>query len=112
MCRETISFAKLESIAEVHRMDAPAGKAKAMNSPSDALLPVVPASPPTNPNYKPLKPSVVAIQDTYTTKAGEMIVRWPDDLSQEEYEDIEGWLEMIKKKIRRSVKNAVRESSN
>jgi hypothetical protein len=40
-----------------------------------------------------------------TVDTGEVVVRWPESLSDEDYETIDGWLEGLKKKIKRSVKS-------
>jgi hypothetical protein len=61
------------------------------------------SAPPINPHFKPAPASVK--QDVFTTDAGEVVVRWPDFLTAEEFSDIEGWLDMLKRKIKRSVKS-------
>jgi hypothetical protein len=59
------------------------------------------SSPPPNPNYTP--PPSAAKQFNLTTDTGDVIVRWPSVLSEEDYETVESWLDGLKKKIKRSV---------
>jgi hypothetical protein len=44
-------------------------------------------------------------QDIFTADTGEVVVRWPAVISEADFEDIEGWLDMLKRKIKRSVKS-------
>lgn len=48
-------------------------------------------------------PPAGTIQDVYTAHTGAVVVRWPNVLTAEEYEDLETWLDMIKRKIKRAV---------
>lgn len=66
--------------------------------------------PPTNPNYRP--PSSDTKQFSLTTDTGDVMVRWPAVLSEEDFKTIDGWLDGIKKKISRSVKSAADDTSN
>lgn len=64
--------------------------------------------PPPNPAFQatppPAPPPTDARQYAMTTDTGEVVVRWPAVLSAEDFESVEAWLEILKKKIKRSVK--------
>jgi hypothetical protein len=64
----------------------------------------VKATPPANPQYTSsvLPPSVK--QDVFSIGEGEVTVRWPASLSPESFEDVSAWLDILKRKIGRSVK--------
>ena len=42
-------------------------------------------------------------QDTYTLDEGDVVLQWPAKLSQEGYEDVKAWLDLIARKMKRSV---------
>lgn len=53
-----------------------------------------PAAPPVGSNMR---------QDTFTLDEGQVLVQWPANLSKESFEDFIGYLELLQRKIRRSV---------
>jgi len=42
-------------------------------------------------------------QDVFSLDEGDVVLRWPAGLSQESYEDVKGWLEVVLRKVARSV---------
>jgi len=60
--------------------------------------------PPKNPF--PLKPSIGVRQDLFSLAEGTVSIQWPDSLSAASYEDLSDWLDILKRKIGRSVKAA------
>lgn len=48
-------------------------------------------------------------QDTFTLDEGQVVLQWPKDMSEDNYEDFEAWLNLMMKKIKRSVKNPSKE---
>lgn len=42
-------------------------------------------------------------EDTFTLEEGQVLLQWPKQFSQESYEDFEDWLELIRKKAKRSI---------
>jgi hypothetical protein len=92
-------------IDEVRRVDPANGKPTPMTQQTvepQPLRPVVPTAP-VNPHYKPSGPPAGAKQYVLTVDTGEVVLRWPESLSDEDYETIESWIEGMKKKIKRSV---------
>ena len=43
-------------------------------------------------------------QDVFPVPEGEISIQWPVSLSPESFEDVGDWLDVLKRKIRRSVK--------
>lgn len=60
--------------------------------------------PPPNPNFFPSKPPTQAKEYSLTTDTGDVVVRWPAVLTNEDFQTVEMWLESVKLKIKRSVK--------
>jgi hypothetical protein len=42
-------------------------------------------------------------QDVYTLSAGDAVLQWPETISMAEYDELGEWLELMKRKLRRSV---------
>jgi hypothetical protein len=42
-------------------------------------------------------------EDVFTLSHGDVVLQWPDTLTQDEYDDTTGWLDLIKRKLKRSV---------
>ena len=42
-------------------------------------------------------------EDIFTLSHGDIILQWPDCFTEEEYQDVEKWLDLIKKKLKRYV---------
>lgn len=57
------------------------------------------------------EPQGLRRQDVFSVDEGEIIISWPVDLSADSIEDIEGWLEIIKRKLRRASKARVTNSA-
>jgi len=53
------------------------------------------------PEKPPMSPS--SHQDVFTLSSGDVVLQWPSRLTKEEYEDTEGWLDLIKRKLKRAV---------
>lgn len=45
-------------------------------------------------------------QDTFTLDHGQVVLQWPSQLTEENYEDLKDWLELQLRKIRRSVQTS------
>lgn len=43
-------------------------------------------------------------EDTYTLGDGQVVIQWPDSIAPEEYEDLETWLQLMIRKVKRSVR--------
>ena len=41
-------------------------------------------------------------QDVFTLSEGDVVLRWPEGLSSESFEDLKDWLEIMQKKIARA----------
>lgn len=93
--------------SQATRVDPPPnGKAVPAMSQQTVGQPVqAESAPPVNPNYTPsASPSIK--QDVFTGDTGDIIVRWPAVVSANDIEDVEAWLDMLKRKIKRSVQSA------
>ena len=95
---------------EVRKVDAPEGQGAAVQQPSNdpgASETGGMRMPPVNPNFKPpaapTPPTPGYKQATVPTGAGDALIRWPSVLTQSEFEDLEAWLDMMKRTIKRSV---------
>ena len=42
-------------------------------------------------------------QDVFTLEGGDITIQWPKSLSAQSYQDLEDWLELIKRKDKRSI---------
>jgi hypothetical protein len=42
-------------------------------------------------------------EDVYTLDAGDAVLQWPEQLTTEEYEEINDWLDLMRRKLKRSV---------
>ena len=58
--------------------------------------------PPPNPHFK--QPPTGTREYILTVDTGELSLRFPEELSDEDYESVERWLDAMKRKIKRSVK--------
>lgn len=87
------------------RVDPPPRKAEMLDNANTGQAGGRAAKPaPVNPNFQPPAPPSGSKQDVFTTDNGEVVVRWPAVLSVDDLADIEDWLDMLKRKIKRSVK--------
>jgi hypothetical protein len=41
-------------------------------------------------------------QDIFSLSEGDAVLRWPEHLSPDSYEDFKGWLELVLKKVARA----------
>ena len=42
-------------------------------------------------------------EDVYTLKSGDAVLQWPNTITAEEYEELEDWLGLMLKKMKRSI---------
>jgi len=42
-------------------------------------------------------------QDIFTLEEGQVVLQWPAKLSQDSYEDFEGWINLILRRAKRSI---------
>ena len=103
--RDTITFAGLDSSDKIS--DTPAADDGTLDDSGGGegndgarMNPPVVTNPPKEP-----PPPVGTMQDTYTAKAGLVVVRWPTSLTAEEWDDLDGWMDMMKRKVKRAVQD-------
>jgi len=53
---------------------------------------------------QPLPPKPGMNQDVFTLEEGDVMIQWPKALSAASYQDLEDWLELIKRKAKRAIK--------
>ncbi|MCH8151343.1 MAG: hypothetical protein IH830_03105 [Planctomycetes bacterium] len=58
-------------------------------------------TPPANPYFQ--EPSAGSTQDVYGLSEGDVVLRWPERLSKASFEEVRDWLELIKRKLERSI---------
>jgi hypothetical protein len=51
-------------------------------------------------------------QDVFSLPEGEVVLQWPEPLSPESYEDFESWLNLVLRKVKRSVREPGKNPSN
>lgn len=89
-------------IAELTKVDPPAESETtgngfaALDLMTKGLVGSVKPKPPL-----PLKPGMN--QDVFTLEEGDVTIQWPKALSEASYQDLEDWLELIKRKAKRAV---------
>jgi hypothetical protein len=92
------------AIAEVRRVEPQTGKPPMHESSTSTVPSPGSTPPPQNPNFKP--PVAPGFKEYFlTVDTGTLLLRWPESLSDEDYETVEGWLEAMKRKIKRSVQD-------
>lgn len=82
-----------------HEGEEPPMQSQAQAPPPAMTPPPTPKSaapPPLAPPREGFK------QDVFTLAEGDVILRWPEGLSVESFEDLQGWLEIMQKKIARA----------
>ena len=42
-------------------------------------------------------------QDTFTLDEGQVVLQWPADISAESYDDLKAWLDLITRRMKRTV---------
>ncbi len=57
--------------------------------------------PPANPFFQ--EPSAGSMQDVYGLSEGDVVLRWPEKLSKASFEEVSDWLDLIKRKLERSI---------
>jgi hypothetical protein len=72
---------------------APHASLQGSNAPPPPAM--APAPPPAAPPPAGFK------QDVFTLSEGQVVLRWPDPLSEESYEDFKDWLELVRKRVAR-----------
>jgi hypothetical protein len=101
-------------IAQAHRVEPSPGKTADMQPNTQQGNPLTgqppQTTPPLNPAFRTAPPIASGIkQNVFSGETGEVIIRWPAVLSPSDLEDLEGWLDMVKRQIKRSVKTEVSE---
>ncbi len=51
-------------------------------------------------------------QDVFSLEEGQVVIQWPESLSQESYEDFEGWINLILRRAKRSITKAKNDSED
>lgn len=85
---------------EAKKVDPPSRILDSMISPPINQSP----TPPPNPFYTGGKDEAGTKQYTLTVDTGNVVLMWPDKLTAEDFQTIDGWLDGMKKKVQRSVK--------
>lgn len=65
--------------------------------------PASPHTPVTPPPLNPFSQMPGFKQDVFTLNSGDVTLRWPSSLTEEEFEDLSAWLDLMQKKVKRSV---------
>jgi hypothetical protein len=105
--RATVSFAKLAVSPD--NDDKPPGAGEVGPEPEvPPPAPPAPSVPPEAPPASsgapaPLNKGVRMRQDVFTLSEGDVTIQWPEQLSQESFEDFADWLRILERKIKRSV---------
>ena len=47
-------------------------------------------------------------EDVFTLDEGQVILQWPENLSPESFEDFESWLQLVIRKVKRSVQESAK----
>lgn len=72
--------------------------------PGMALNPTAPVVQAAQPRPQLAPPQAGFRQDVFSLAEGEAVLRWPESLSKESYEDFKAWLELELRKVARSVR--------
>ena len=51
-------------------------------------------------------------QDVFSLPEGEVVLEWPEQMSPESYEDFESWVNLVLRKVRRSVREPAKAPSH
>jgi hypothetical protein len=51
-------------------------------------------------------------QDVFSLPEGEVVLEWPEPLSPESYEDFESWINLVLRRVKRSVREPTKEQGN
>jgi hypothetical protein len=91
-------------------MMPPEGEEQGENPPGGTVM-EMPSAPPAakSHNPPPVAPTAVVTpppsgfkQDVFTLSEGDVVLRWPEGLSKESFDDFKDWLEVMQKKIARA----------
>ena len=94
----TITFARLSGSDKLEQESDLGPEEPGENGGSDEQ----PLQPPPRPRKRhEVRPGMK--EDVFTLDEGDAVFQWPERLSQESYEDLEAWAELILRKIKRSV---------
>jgi hypothetical protein len=92
-------------VKELAVEDSPATSSAAALSDNPEKIKAAPRLPPSNPQY--VAPSNVppmgTRQDVFSLAEGSVTIQWPAALSRDSFEDLAAWLDILKRKIGRSV---------
>jgi hypothetical protein len=101
--KETISFAKLDSSDKIDEVEGRGNDGKSPNEGEEGHdVDNLAVQDQRKSNTPP--PPTGSKQAVFPGETGDVVVRWPAVLTAAEYSDIEGWLDMLKRNIKRSVK--------
>jgi hypothetical protein len=56
------------------------------------------------PRRRPMQPGTK--EDTYTLDEGQVVIQWPERIGAEEIEDVEGWMQIVIRKMKRTAQKA------
>jgi hypothetical protein len=100
---DTLEYAKLEDVDTINagRSDSGEHEESVVAIETQTNLGKIQASPGTNETIPPLQ--IGMKQDTFTLDEGQVVVQWPAELTPESFEDFTDWLELLHRKIGRSV---------
>jgi hypothetical protein len=92
------------SISEIQVVSPPAGAQKT----SEMTPNFITDTPPSNPDFKPQGQIQTGEFKNYTMTldTGDLFVRWPSKISEEDYEGAVAWLDGLKKKMKRSIEES------
>lgn len=110
--KATIMFAKLTNVSHTEAEEDQESpellevQERQPTRPHQAPQPPI-SSPPQSslPGWKPVIGKVNIQQDVFTLTEGPVTIQWPESLSPESYEDLRDWLDIMKRKIGRSIKD-------
>lgn len=71
-------------------------------SPQEGVKTPPPANPGTSVTTPPL--GVNMRQETFTLSESEILIQFPSTMTEDDFEDFEGWLDILKRKVKRNIK--------
>lgn len=96
--RDTISFSELDQRDILEDDDSTAGNADSRENDNSTKHQ-------EQSSIRRIKPVPGTKQDIFALDQGEVIVQWPSSLSQEDFTDINSWIDILKRKIGRCVQS-------
>jgi hypothetical protein len=109
--RETIVFAELNENDKIPEEEDGRNTGDSVARPvkpsawSEPLPKTPPPPPPAAPQPQRRLPVQAGIkEDLYALNSGQVIIQWPEKIDPEEIDDLEGWLQIVIRKVKRSVR--------